>query len=686
MRLRRLTIKNFRSISGTGIEDFEFVDLGITTFIGGNGTGKSNILKAICCLDKDAEGPSDEDFYAKGRGTDDEILIKAEFLFEEKDKSILKSKNLSPKNINGFYVHVEKKRTEEPTISFEAICYKDERGVKIDSTLIDSILEDIKKVTTDLELPSEAESAKTKILAEVNVAFSQIVPDYEKIISNISEGVTELNQFNPEGAKKISDFVEKIEKLATTDMLESLEGVFDTFDIELLTMEGYEIKNKAPISELNDNSKHPFLYDLLVLAGTKASEFEPVGSPILKRIERRASQDLSEKISKVWVSHEIKFAIDREGEELLFTVFTKQDQQIGLTDLSEGEKWFLRYYTRLAISELEGKQVLWLFDEPGRDLHSSSQIDLKKFFEDISQNSQIIYTTHQAMMVPWHRLERIFVVENYEDAGTIVHKRFWKDTRLESPLKEALSTFVGEELFSGKEHIIVEGMSDYFYLQGWLRFFQKSSDARIWRESFEPLERVMLPVDGIAKIPLYCWFLGRQVRNKVNWVAIVDSKEEQETTRSRLEDTGLGSWKNNAVCIGDLAKMNDAESIEEIENLFKPEEYIGVFHDYYKEEYPTVNITTENEIKAKLSNNKENRKITKVITQLLKEKNPPSQIDAKPIELDKTGIARKVYLILTREKELPFSKETQSNFENVLRNTSKMLPKEKRKIGPNLLT
>ena len=673
MRLRRLTIKNFRSISGTGIEDFEFVDLGITTFIGGNGTGKSNILKAICCLDNDAEGPSDEDFYAKGHGTDNEILIKAEFRFEEKDKGILKSKNLSPKNISGFYVHVEKKRTEKSTISFEAIRYNSERVVQIDNTLIDSILKDIKNVITNLELPIEAESAKTKILSEINVSFSQIVPDYKKIISNISEGVTELNQFNPEGAKIISDLIENIEKLATSDILESLEGVFDTFDIELLTMDGYEIKNKAPINELNDNSKHPFLYDLLVLTGTKASEFEPVGSPILKRIERRASQDLSEKISKVWVSHEIKFAIDREGEELLFTVFTKQDQQIGLTDLSEGEKWFLRYYTRLAISELEGKQVLWLFDEPGRDLHSSSQIDLKKFFEDISQNSQIIYTTHQAMMVPWHRLERIFVVENYEDAGTIVHKRFWKDTRLESPLKEALSTFVGEELFSGKEHIIVEGMSDYFYLQGWLRFFQKSSDARIWRESFEPLQRVILPVDGVTKIPLYCWFLGREVRNKVNWVAIVDSKEEEEAMRNRLESTGLGSWKKNAIFIGDLAKTKDQDSIEEIENLFKPEEYIGVFHDYYKEEYPTVNIATENEIKANLSKNKENRKITKVITKLLQEKNPAMQTGDKPIELDKTGIARKVYLIVTREKDISFSKETQSNFEKILKNASKLL-------------
>jgi len=134
----------------------------------------------------------------------------------------------------------------------------------------------------------------------------------------------------------------------------------------------------------------------------------------------------------------------------------------------------------------------------------------------------------------------------------------------------------------------------------------------------------------------------------------VDSKNEEETTMNILETTGLGSLNKNVVCIGDLTKMKDAESIEEIENLFKPEEYIGVFHEYYKEEHPNLNMPTKAGIRYRLSKNK---KITKVITDLLQKKNPGLEINGKPIELDKTGIARKVYLILTREKELPFQRK-----------------------------
>ncbi len=670
MRLKRITIKNFRSISE--LENFDFVDLGITCFIGGNGTGKSNILRAISYLEE--EGPSDEDFYAKSEDSDDCGLIKAEFVFEDKDSELLESNGLLLKDIGGFYANVEKERGEDSTIEFGPLLYKgDTRDI---NAVIKGIAKDIMFLTEGLEQTPEIRPIIEMILVSLQSGITLDVPEHEQNMVKISEAAEQLITINSqEVSQEILKKIDEIKKISRPDLNDTLHEIFNNLSIEFLTFDAYEIENKAPRSELNDNSKHPFLYDLLLLSNKSASDFSVPGVR-LQRKKEAASKLISESISKVWGTHKLDFVVDCQGDDIIFTVYTPQRQQIDLTSLSDGEKWFLKFYTRLAIAQHESKQVLWMFDEPGRDLHSSSQIDLKRFFEEISKTSQVIYTTHQPMMVPWHRLERIFVVENLKRDGTVVHKRFWKDTGLESPLKEALSTFVGEELFTGKRHIIVEGISDYFYLQGWLLFFQRNSSAKIWRETFETSETTTLPVDGIAKIPLYCWFLGRQIKSKVNWVAIVDSKNEEETTRNMLETTGLGSWKKNAVCIGDLTKMKDAESIEEIENIFKPEEYIGVFHEYYKEEHPNLNMPTNAGIRDRLSKNK---KITKVITDLLQKKNPGLEINGKPIELDKTGIARKVYLILTREKELPFSKETQSNFENVLRNASKMLPKEKSK-------
>ncbi|MFX0201263.1 MAG: ATP-dependent endonuclease [Candidatus Hodarchaeota archaeon] len=666
MRLKRLTIKNFRSISE--LEDFEFVDPGITCLIGGNGTGKSNILRAISYLKE--EGPSDDEFYAKAEDIDDEAVIRAEFAFEDKDSDLLKSSNLNLKSIQGFYVTVEKIRAVDSTIELSPVGYKGE--TKVSRVEFENIKNSIRDLVMSIELTAEISHIKDRILNGLEQIDSE-TSDFNETLSYITQAVQELERFEPNRAQRISDSLKQIKNSLQMDINNTIDDVFDKLDIELLTFDEYEIENKAPIGGLNDNSQHPFLYDLLVLANRKASDFNVSGAWLQRRKES-SSKLLSKRISEAWLTHDLDFNIDRQGDDLVFTVYTPQRQQIDLTDLSDGEQWFLRFYTRLAIAQLEGNQVMWLFDEPGRDLHSTSQNDLKRFFEYVSQSSQIIYTTHQAMMVPWHRLERIFVVENSDTHGTLVHRRFWKDTGLESPLKEALSTFVGEELFSGKQHIIVEGISDYFYIQGWLLFFQRHRSAQIWRESFQPLQRVMLPVEGVAKIPLYCWFLGRQTKNKVNWVAIVDSKRDEESTRKILETTGLGSWKENAVSIGDLAKVNVINEIEEIENLFTVEEYVRVFHEYYRETYPNCNVPTEDNIKARLSENKITHKITKVINSFLRENNPALEATGKTIELDKTGIARKVYLILTQEKDVPFCKETTSKFESVLRSISKILP------------
>jgi len=491
MRLKRITIKNFRSISE--LENFDFVDLGITCFIGGNGTGKSNILRAISYLEE--KGPSDEDFYAKSEDSDDCGLIKAEFVFEDKDSDLLESNRLSLKDIGGFYAKVEKEREEDASIEFGPLLYKgDTRNISAD---INVIANDILSLTEELESTPEIDQIEETIIVALQSGLTLDVPNREQNIVNISKAAEQLNTINPQVSQDI------LHKINEINLKDRIQEIFNSLSIEFLTFDAYEIENKAPISELNDNSEHPFLYDLLLLAKKSASDFSVSGVRLQRRKES-ASRLISESISKVWGTHNLDFVIDRQGNDIIFTVYTPQHQQIDLTDLSDGEKWFLKFYTRLAIAQHESKQVLWLFDEPGRDLHSSSQIDLKRFFEEISKTSQIIYTTHQAMMVPWHRLERIFVVENLKRDGTVVHKRFWKDTGLESPLKEALSTFVGEELFTGKRHIIVEGISDYFYIQGWLLFFQRNSSAKIWRETFETSETTTLPVDGIAKSPLYC--------------------------------------------------------------------------------------------------------------------------------------------------------------------------------------
>lgn len=647
MRLQKLRIKNFRSIIDT--EDFVFFDNKITTLVGGNGSGKSNILKGLFYIKGDEKVPSDLDFNVKAKGN---IEILTDFMFDTNDEDILNKFNLKINEIKGFHIFVEKEMYKDATISYSPIGWNDKN-----QPLIQGAVKQIKTLLNACKYPDGS---------NFKISFFNIVDNVKDLKLNITK-LRELLETQRTTIETviIEDIFSKlgeIEELITFDINKIIEDIFsNNINIELLSLTNYEIKDRADIVELNDNLKQPFLFDLLELSGKKANEFATKTGRALDHTEEEASNNLSEAINKVWPSHNLKFKIDKNDNGLDFFVFTSLGKTVGLSDLSDGEQWFLKFYTKLAVSQKNSQQILWLFDEPGRDLHASSQSDLKKFFENISEKFQIIYTTHQPMMVPWNKLERLFVTENINDRGTIIHKRFWKDSKLGSPLKEALSSFVGEELFSNKEHIIIEGISDYFFLQGWLRYFQLNKKDKFWYENFNDISRSMVPVDGIEKVPLYCLFLTRETKKEINWVAVVDSSQEQDDlVKNKFPNLGLAGLTKKIVSIPEASSKKDSK---EIEGLFTVDEYMLLMEKFYSKNWPQIKLPSIEEVK--LDTGIEN--FTKKIEKIIKQKNIDYQINGKPFTLDKTGIAQEFYIDLLGKGEISYSVTTITNFEKSLK-------------------
>ncbi len=105
MRLQRFKIKNYRSIKNA---ELALLDTDITTLIGANGSGKSNLLKALVALCEDSTGtPTDEEFHAQdAESADDAILLEAEFSFEDKDRDALIAADLALYGFTGFICRV----------------------------------------------------------------------------------------------------------------------------------------------------------------------------------------------------------------------------------------------------------------------------------------------------------------------------------------------------------------------------------------------------------------------------------------------------------------------------------------------------------------------------------------------------------------------------------------------------
>ncbi|MEI9910984.1 MAG: AAA family ATPase [Bacteroidota bacterium] len=58
------------------------------------------------------------------------------------------------------------------------------------------------------------------------------------------------------------------------------------------------------------------------------------------------------------------------------------------------------------------QNIIYLFDEPASNLHSSAQKQLLKSFENLTKDSKIIYTTHSHHLINPNWLESTYVVKN----------------------------------------------------------------------------------------------------------------------------------------------------------------------------------------------------------------------------------------------------------------------------------
>lgn len=672
MRIKSFSIKNFRSIES--IMDFKIIDSKVTTFIGGNGSGKSNILRALASL-KDTRLLSDTDYHAKDE-PDKEIRVSAEFTFSDEDTELLEKVGLNISFIRGLIVTLVKPRGQNHKFNFEPLGLTQEFGIDRNTAI--NLLQDANQALKNLTLVDpDAAKRKQELENILSVPTSSITAEGLKtVIDTAKPLMASLASLAPEPIAKL----EQANEIVSYNLGAALQRLFDEVGIEFFSLDNYLIEEEAPLSELKNGETHPFLFDMLTLSGKSADDIEQARKSVKISLLSAANRQLTSELLRVWTTHALEFLIDKDGEQLVtFNFRSPQGHPVGLNSLSEGEKWFLRFYTRLAIAERSAKQVIWLFDEPGRDLHAKSQIDLKAFFERISGHSQVIYTTHQPMMMPWHRLERIFVVENTNqvdnEKGTVIHKRFWKDEELKSPLREALALFVGEELLTGKEHLIIEGISDYFYLQGWLRFFQrKNSSTKIWTEQFSESTRSLTPVSGINKIPLFLLFIGRETGNQVNWVVLVDTGKKLEELNKQIGSSGLAKWAHKVTHLGALIGVNNVENAEaqnvDIEDLFTKDEFFHDFIEYYSVSYPNVALPSLDEFREETIN----RRAVEGIELLLQKQNPDIKINGKDITLDKPGVAQHVYYKLANGTS-KYSEETGRKFRAVLKETDNLFKK-----------
>lgn len=111
----------------------------------------------------------------------------------------------------------------------------------------------------------------------------------------------------------------------------------------------------------------------------------------------------------------INCSTDSESLPYLEFEIEAQDGIYQINERSLGFRWFFIFllFTQFRPYRKNTPQnIIYLFDEPASNLHSSAQKQLLKSFENLTRNSKIIYTTHSHHLINPNWLESTYVVKN----------------------------------------------------------------------------------------------------------------------------------------------------------------------------------------------------------------------------------------------------------------------------------
>lgn len=205
-----------------------------------------------------------------------------------------------------------------------------------------------------------------------------------------------------------------------------------------------------------------------------------IQNPVTEKLLAKASEKLTEELRNKWAQGEKHtWYLRHDNGKITLRI---EDNVVSNTYVlpsqrSSGFKSYF-YLCMSIIAKNHGlppdKKHIYLFDEPGNYLHPKAQIDLQRSFEKISDDSQIIYTTHSLFLISKNHPIRNRVVLKTLNGTLIDHKAFaenWKSVR------NTLGILMSNNLLIANKSILVEGRSDVVYILNAIR--QMKEDKQI---------------------------------------------------------------------------------------------------------------------------------------------------------------------------------------------------------------
>lgn len=549
MKLERIEIKNFRSISFQKISIEKIAGKECLILLGKNEAGKSNILSAISLLDSTEKVDYSVDCNKKAREENEDITVSYFFSLNEQE-------------------------------SLQLI-----GTLNIPSSLVSSIKINIVERIVEIAASDRADYYNITLQPIQNL--NHYVTEGETTIKPVGEvykGEEKLTEEN------ISALLGANYKLLTQSRLEDivsqlLDEALEQSRPETILWKSsneYLINDPVGLNAFKENfSLSPPLKNIFRLSGISEDKIkariELITSDRNKRIEleEELSENITKYLNKAWP--ELKINVHIRIEESLSCAVSVADKsntkpKFMMSQRSDGFKQFVSILLHISAEnqtqDLENKIVL--LDEPEVHLHPSGTKYLREELLKIAENNVVVVATHSIFMVDKKNIDRHYHISKSEDSLTNLEKIDKDNPLQEEVIYEAFGTSIYEIL---KENVLVfEGKSDKDYFD----FFTKK-----FKTELNPLDFYTIPATGVEKVPNYIKFLKDGL---IKGFAIVDSDKAGVKVKTQILKDDIDFNKR----IFEINDIDDQKIEATLEDLLPSEILMKYFKEWYKFDFALV--------------------------------------------------------------------------------------------------
>lgn len=509
MRLIRARVENYRSVIDSGEFDVESLK---TILVGPNESGKTVLLRALQQLNK----PDGVDGFDALRD------------YPRSKYNEITTKQVSPEDVTVVTGYFELEDDDKALIPAEYHQCEYKLYRKLNNQAFHSLVNaPAKKKYSDLgKSLKRMASHMDKQHAKVSDEESGVKPSIslEEIISNWSENTLVSGENSKLLSRWLDDNLDFVDEENETeekrhDELVSLTKFNDGHDAVLKTLDErtpvfilfnnyFNVKPSIHLEHLAQRVEGNLLDDkyydygnlcLLKLLGFTPRELATLGStpsPNINDTEalknyrdkldsrtyqlNAASVRLTKEIRSVWMPNPDrpeadKLKVTADGQYLKVVVEDDLGVDVELDQRSEGFQWLVSFFVVFFSEAMDKhKNAILLLDEPGMSLHALKQRDFRETISRLSKGNQTIFSTHSPFLVGPDELDIVRVVEmKSREAGTTVHTTLSsEDPAGMLPLQEALGYDLASSLFSQQRNLILEGITDYWYIEATSALFK----------------------------------------------------------------------------------------------------------------------------------------------------------------------------------------------------------------------